>query len=172
MRVYLTILMLTIGILFIPYSKVEYTAPASDELPLQTPPAMEADAMEGIICAEDCPLIDPKYPPGETEDLKELLQSTGESKQLPQGKIDEIAVVINCESEWIPDAVGDDGQSFGLAQINIPAHPNITPAQAKDPEFAIDFITSEFKVGNEWKWTCWNIHFALSPTPPLLVATN
>lgn len=30
--------------------------------------------------------------------------------------------IISAESSWRPDAVGDDGQSFGLAQRHAPVH--------------------------------------------------
>lgn len=62
---------------------------------------------------------------------------------------------LRCESHFNPNAIGDNGTSFGLAQIHLPAHPNITKEQALDPKFAIEFITSEFQKGNQWKWSCY-----------------
>ena len=73
------------------------------------------------------------------------------------GKFEPNKVVrtIQCECSFNPNAIGDNGTSFGLAQIHLPAHPNITKEQALDPKFAIEFITSEFQKGNQWKWTCY-----------------
>lgn len=63
--------------------------------------------------------------------------------------------VIKCESGGNTNAVGDGGHSRGLVQIYQPAHPDITPTQAFDPEFAVSFMAKEWSEGNQWKWTCW-----------------
>jgi len=47
--------------------------------------------------------------------------------------------IIARESEFKTSAVGDNGNSFGLVQIYLPAHPDITKAQALDPLFAINW---------------------------------
>lgn len=90
------------------------------------------------------------------ESLEGMVWDIGIEKGLSGGKIRQIIGVINCESSWDVNAIGDDGTSFGLVQIHLPAHPSITAEQANNPVFAIDFITSEFKKGNEHMWTCWN----------------
>lgn len=64
---------------------------------------------------------------------------------------------LYCESRLKFDAVGDGGHSFGIAQIHLPSHPEITKADALDPDFAIRFMAQEFEKGNAWKWTCWRI---------------
>lgn len=75
--------------------------------------------------------------------------------------------VIKCESGYNPNAEGDHGTSFGLSQIHLPAHPDITKEQALDPEFAIKFMAKEMSQGNSWKWTCWKmIYGPLSTTYP------
>lgn len=44
-------------------------------------------------------------------------------------------------------------QSFGLAQIHLPDHPNVTMEQAQDPKFSIDFMAKNwYKV----RWYCRN----------------
>jgi hypothetical protein len=63
--------------------------------------------------------------------------------------------VINCESGWNPRAVGDHGTSFGLSQIHLPAHPDITAKQAEDPKFAIDYMASTFAQGHAREWSCY-----------------
>ena len=65
-----------------------------------------------------------------------------------------IIKVIACESDFNPLAEGDNSRSFGLAQIHLPAHPDITKAQATDPRFALDWTIKEWKAGNENMWTC------------------
>ncbi len=65
-----------------------------------------------------------------------------------------VKAVINCESAWNPRAVGDKNTSFGLSQIHLPAHPEVTIAQAEDPKFAVDFMFTEWARGNARAWTC------------------
>lgn len=57
------------------------------------------------------------------------------------------------QSYVVKDGVRED--SWGLAQIHLPSHPNITKAQAQDPEFSINFIAKEMSEGRAWKWSCW-----------------
>lgn len=61
---------------------------------------------------------------------------------------------MNCESSLNIEAVGDHGHSFGLSQIYLPAHKNITQEQAKNPVFATEFMASNFAKGNAGMWTC------------------
>lgn len=63
-------------------------------------------------------------------------------------------IAIKCESNYNPNAVGDNGNSFGLVQIYLPAHPNITKEQALDVEFALDFMAKNLKEGRHRMWTC------------------
>lgn len=50
--------------------------------------------------------------------------------------------------------VGDREQSYGLAQIHLPAHPHITKEQAIDPEFAVEFLAKNLANGKAGMWTC------------------
>jgi hypothetical protein len=58
------------------------------------------------------------------------------------------------QSHWRrPD--GSREQSYGLAQIYLPAHPHVTKEQAQDPQFAIDFMAKHFAQGRQGMWSCW-----------------
>ncbi len=70
---------------------------------------------------------------------------------------------IECESGFRTDVRGDGGNSWGLAQIHLPSHPEITKEQAVTPAFAVEFISKEFSEGRARKWTCWRNLFN---TPP------
>lgn len=61
--------------------------------------------------------------------------------------------VIHGQS-YIP-ANGPNGRedSWGVAQIHLPSHPEITREQAQDPEWALDWAAREFKEGRATKWT-------------------
>lgn len=83
-----------------------------------------------------------------------------------------IARVINCESSGIDvneqsmirysfsDAKrgikrGEQEKSFGIAQIHLPDHPDITLEQAQNHEFSIEYMAKEFSKGNQNMWTCY-----------------
>lgn len=83
----------------------------------------------------------------------------------------EMMRIIKCESSFIEDAQslhkykrdrpewgvkeGDRELSYGLAQIHLPSHPNITYEQAIDPEFAIDFLAKSLSEGRGRLWSCY-----------------
>ena len=86
--------------------------------------------------------------------IKEII-----SKEASAHKVSEEVMnkVINCESEYNPEAVGDHGHSLGLVQIHNFYHPEITRAQALDPEFAIDFLATNLAKGKGKLWSCYRI---------------
>lgn len=55
----------------------------------------------------------------------------------------------------IPNPNGPNGRedSWGCAQIWLPAHPSVTRAQALNPEFAVDFAARNFSQGRASMWT-------------------
>lgn len=72
--------------------------------------------------------------------------------------------VIDCETGNTWDTTiqskyirkdGTQEQSFGLVQINLPSHTNITLQQAEDPEFAINWMAEEWVAGRQSEWSCW-----------------
>jgi hypothetical protein len=63
--------------------------------------------------------------------------------------------VIFCESQNNSKAIGDHGTSFGLSQIHLPSHKDISKAQAFDPNFAVEFMAKEMSKGNSKIWTCY-----------------
>lgn len=44
-------------------------------------------------------------------------------------------------------------ESYGLAQIFLPAHPDISREQAQDPKFAISWMASELSKGHAAQWS-------------------
>lgn len=68
---------------------------------------------------------------------------------------DELYGTLKCESNLRSNAVGDHGTSYGVAQIHLPAHTDITKSQALDPFWAIDWAAREFSLGHQTMWTCW-----------------
>ena len=43
-------------------------------------------------------------------------------------------------------------QSYGVAMIHLPDHPEITLEQATDPEFSIEFMAKQFSLGKQKMW--------------------
>ena len=62
---------------------------------------------------------------------------------------------MKCESSFNPKAIGDHGTSYGLSQIHLPAHPQITKTEAQDPVFAVEFMAKEFSQHHENIWSCY-----------------
>ena len=48
-------------------------------------------------------------------------------------------------------AVGDREESYGLFQIHLPAHTDVTKEQAIDPKFAIEWTAKHWK---DTRWSC------------------
>ena len=88
---------------------------------------------------------------------KDLLWKIGYEKGLSQQTLIQIEKVVFCESSWDSNAIGDNGNSFGLVQIYLPANPTITKEQALNPVFALNFITDEFLKGHQNRWSCYKI---------------
>ena len=65
--------------------------------------------------------------------------------------------IIGCESSFNPNAIGDNNTSFGLSQIHLPAHPDITKEQAFNEDFAIEFMAKALSQGKGSMWTCYSI---------------
>ena len=70
---------------------------------------------------------------------------------------DEVAHTIYCESKFynVQSAVVKNGvqePSWGLAQIHIPSHPNVTVEQALTPTFAVDWMLTN------WNTVAWYGH--------------
>lgn len=62
--------------------------------------------------------------------------------------------LIEMESNWDVNAVGDNGTSFGLAQIHTPAFPDVDQATALNPAYALHFaarnLHERFELYGRW----------------------
>lgn len=64
--------------------------------------------------------------------------------------------VMMCESSANPNAVGDHGTSFGLAQLHFPRGDGVTKEMALDPVFALNYLHKGMK-DNPHQWSCYKI---------------
>lgn len=55
------------------------------------------------------------------------------------------------QSEYVSNNVRED--SWGLSQINLPSHNDVTKEQAQNPKFAITWMASELSKGNASMWS-------------------
>lgn len=53
------------------------------------------------------------------------------------------------------DKKGNKENSWGLPQINLDAHPEVSLEQAQDPVWSIDWTAREFSLGHQRMWTCY-----------------
>jgi hypothetical protein len=65
--------------------------------------------------------------------------------------------IISCESGWNSLAKGDLGTSWGLVQVHLPAHPNITKTEALDPYWSADYLIKELAAGKGSQWSCYRM---------------
>lgn len=70
--------------------------------------------------------------------------------------------IIQCESSYDPDIQsryilpnGKRENSWGLVQINLDAHKNITKTQAKNVDFSLDFLASNLAKDKGSMWSCY-----------------
>jgi hypothetical protein len=68
---------------------------------------------------------------------------------------DELVATLKCESGFNAKAIGDHGTSFGVAQIHISAHKEVSKEEALDPLFSINFAAKAFSEGHQNWWTCY-----------------
>lgn len=83
--------------------------------------------------------------------IDELIVQKASEYQVSEALMREI---IHCESSGNPNAIGDNGQSFGLVQIHLPSWPDISEEQALNPDFATTFLAEKLSKGQGYLWTC------------------
>lgn len=69
-----------------------------------------------------------------------------------------VRAVIQCESNWNPQAIGDHGHSRGLVQIYDDYWPEVSHQEAHDPEFSIRFLAEKLSEGRGSLWTCYRMY--------------
>ena len=73
----------------------------------------------------------------------------------------QMSKTISCESGWdtLNHYKTSREDSWGLVQINLYAHPEVTKEQATDAMFATEFMAKNFSLGHQKMWTCWTKNF-------------
>ncbi len=69
---------------------------------------------------------------------------------------DTLILLANCESTLNPNAMGDDANSFGLYQIFLKWHTDVTREQALEIDFATRWTAQKIREGEGHIWSCWD----------------
>lgn len=93
------------------------------------------------------------------EELKELTYQIADKYSVSRETME---TVVECESNYVVDAIGDNGYSHGLVQINLPSHPSVTIEQAQDPIYALTFLAENLQQNKGYLWTCYRIFYGQS----------
>jgi soluble lytic murein transglycosylase-like protein len=61
-------------------------------------------------------------------------------------------LIITNESHWHPRIVSPTGD-YGIVQIHLAAHPEVTKAEAFDPVWSMQWMAAQWKAGKAREWT-------------------
>jgi hypothetical protein len=112
----------------------------------------------GILVAITLPTIlqadEISQPPSPKIEYQLLANSIGTAYQT---QIPLMKRIIACESSYSTTAtkITKWEQSYGLVQLNLLAHKDITKEEAENPTFAITYLAKNLKEGNGNMWTCY-----------------
>jgi len=67
----------------------------------------------------------------------------------------QLLATLQCESGLDPHAINTKEGSFGIAQIHLVAHKDITIDQAFDWQWSVDWAAEQFSKGRQSMWTCY-----------------
>lgn len=78
--------------------------------------------------------------------------------------VGEFLATLKCEGDfhngqsYVKSATGPNGRedSWGVVQIHLPSHPEITKEQALNPFWSLNWMADQWLKGNKWKWSCWH----------------
>lgn len=83
------------------------------------------------------PSIVPRVTVAEEKTLDDIIRKGCAERNLDEEQCyRDVKALAKMESGERTEAVGDNGTSYGIFQIHLPAHPTITKEQATDPEFS------------------------------------
>lgn len=63
--------------------------------------------------------------------------------------------IARCESRFYADRVGDGGKSYGVFQIHLPAHPEVSAEQALNPAWNVNWAIEQMVLGKFKMWSCY-----------------
>lgn len=115
------------------------------------------------------------------EPVRQTIECVRASKEYVLNKITEVSkdfgvsetlldFIVRQESQYNSCAVGDKdlpAPSLGLTQISMYYNPNITPEQAYNPSFAIEYLASLIRAGKARQWSTYRLFRDKYPNAPI-----
>ena len=92
-----------------------------------------------------------KYPEYCDATIEDKIRRIAKQENFP---VDILYRLINCESQWDINAIGDYGKSYGLYQIHRGYHPEVSVEEARDVIKSTQWTIQRFKQGKWYWWTC------------------
>ena len=101
------------------------------------------------------------YKPPTKEVIKEKIEFYADKYEVSAELMD---TIVSCETagtyqydiqSYATYKSGLREKSYGVAQIHLPDWPDITYAQAIDPDFALDFLAKKLSEGKGKLWSCY-----------------
>lgn len=131
------------------YSTVSYPDPDIFSGVLQ-PQKAEASMRAESITEDEIVILVKKYAAPLHVNQKSMLETIKcEAKKNEDGTFDPLG-----QSQMLYKN-GEQEESYGIAQIHLPDHPEISVEQAQNPEFAVSYMAIEFSRGHASAWSCW-----------------
>ena len=126
--------------------------PEHIEIPEYSEPVTNEDRVKLII--EEFGFDLPEYK------QTQLLETLG-CESMFQSIQSRLPLVQTLPADYVLQGEPSQEQSFGVAQIHLPAHPEVYLWQAMDREFAVKWTIEEFRQGNESQWSCWRNKYSI-----------
>lgn len=95
----------------------------------------------------------------EISDLQNIALSDAQEYNLSTKQTSRFMATLTCEGGWNATSTGDHNTSFGLAQIHLPAHPDVSKDEALDPIFSLNWAAQNFSK-NPLIWSCYRRLYA------------
>ena len=113
-----------------------------------------AQAGTVVYVAPQAPVVHQKA--GSLYYSKDAIQQAVASAVAKYGADKAVAfAIVEAETGHYTKFIGDNGTSIGIAQIHLPAHPEVSRAQAENLYFSADFLAKNLAEGHCSMWsTC------------------
>lgn len=89
-----------------------------------------------------------------TQTLQRFASETAEYNGLNPYVFD---LIISHESQWNPHAISKT-HDYGIAQINLHYHPDVSKIEAENPQWALVWMATEWKQGRESEWSTYRAY--------------
>lgn len=123
-------------------------------------PPVHAESIAPKAEAVETPVSAASSAPIKVIDITALIKDDANKYKVSYQKLYD---TLSCESGGFTDVAiqsgyiknGKQENSWGIAQVDLDYHPDISKEEAIDPAFAIDYAAKQFAAGNASEWSCY-----------------